>query len=379
MSISRRLLALAALATVSAPIWAAEYLVYIGTYTRGTSKGIHAYRLDDATGKLSPIGLVAETKDPSFLAIHPSGRYLYSVGESNEPGKGGAVTAFSIDKATGKLTKINEQFSRGGGPCHIVIDKTGRSALVANYGGGSVISFPVKPDGSLGESASFFQHAGTGADPKRQSGPHAHSVNTSPDNRFVAAADLGLDQVLIYKLDPATAVLTPHDPPFVKTPAGGGPRHFAFHPSAKFAYVVNEMKSAVTGFTWDAKKGVLTEIQTISTLPADYKGSGNSNAEVLVHPSGKFLYASNRGHDSIAGFAIDTKTGKLTYIENTPTQGRTPRNFGIAPSGRWLIAANQSTNNLAVYSIDTSTGKLKPTGQVEEVGSPVCVRFLAVK
>jgi 6-phosphogluconolactonase len=379
MSMSRRLLLLVALAAVTTPAWAVEYLVYIGTYTRGASKGIYAYKLDDATGKLTPLGLAAETKDPSFVAVHPSGKYLYSVGESNDAGKGGAVTAYTIDKATGKLTKINEQYSKGAGPCHIVIDKTGRSALVANYGGGSVISFPVKPDGSLGEEASFHQHKGTGADPRRQSGPHTHSANVSPDNRFAAVADLGLDEVLIYKLDPATAKLTPNEPPFVKTPPGGGPRHFAFHPSAKFAYVVNEMKSAVTAFEWDGKNGVLKEIQTISTLPADWKGTGNSNAEVQVHPAGKFLYASNRGHDSIAVFTIDTKTGKLTYVENVSTQGKTPRNFGVSPSGKWVIAANQATNNMAVYKVDLKTGKLTPTGQIEEVGSPVCVKFLALK
>jgi 6-phosphogluconolactonase len=380
MSVTRRFFAVAALAAASVPTFAAEYLVYIGTYTRGTSKGIHAYRLDDNTGKLTSLGLAAEMRDPSFVAIHPNGRNLYAVGEGNEPGKGGAVAAFTIDKASGKLTPINQQFSKGGGPCHIVIDKTGKSALVANYGGGSVISFPVKPDGSLGEEASFHQHQGSSANPKRQAGPHTHSVNVSPDNRFAAVADLGLDQVLVYKLDPATAKLTPNDPPFTKVAPGGGPRHFAFHPSGKWAYVINEILLTVTAFNYEPKKGTLTEVQTISTLPAGVQAQPSfSTAEVQVHPSGRFLYGSNRGHDTIAVFTIDQKTGKLTHVDNTSTQGRTPRNFGIAPSGKWLIAANQSTNNMAVYSIDQKTGKLTPTGQIEEVGAPVCVKFLALK
>jgi 6-phosphogluconolactonase len=291
--------------------------------------------------------------------------------------KGGAVSSFSIDHSTGKLTPLNTVPSRGGGPCYVRTDKNGKVLFVANYGTGSVAAFPIKPDGSLGEAVGFAQHTGSSVDQKRQRGPHAHSINPSPDNRYVVAADLGLDQVLIYKFD-QNAALTPNEPPFAAVPPGGGPRHFAFHPNGKFAYANNEMGNSVTAFTFDKSRGALNPIATESTLPKDFTAVSHT-AEVQVHPGGKFLYVSNRGHDSITSFAIDGGSGRLRLIEQTPTQGKTPRNFGIDPKGNFMIAANQATNSLVVFRIDKNTGKLTPTGQTESVGAPVCVKFLPVK
>jgi 6-phosphogluconolactonase len=364
----------------SAADGAKELLTYFGTYTRGgKSKGIYCYRLDLATGKLTPAGVTEGIANPSFLAIHPSGKFLYSVSEVSDAGgkPGGAVTAFALDRKTGQLTPLNHQSSEGDGPCHVSVDKTGKVAMVANYGSGSIASLPIKPDGSLDKAESAIQHEGSSVDPRRQAGPHAHSINTSPDNRFAFAADLGLDKVLIYKLDPAKGTLTANDPAFGKAIPGGGPRHFAFHPTGRFAYVCNEMKSSVTAFTYDPEKGSLTELQTITTLPEET--TGNSTAEVQVHPSGKFLYCSNRGHDSLAIFTIDEKTGKLTANGHQKTLGKTPRNFGIDPTGAYILACNQATDNVAVFKIDQSTGKLTQVGEPITVPSPVCVKFLAAE
>jgi 6-phosphogluconolactonase len=357
-----------------------EYLVYIGAYTGKKSQGIQVLRFSSVTGKLTPVGLAAETPSPSWVTIHPNHRFLYAVSEiSNYEGKrSGAVAAFRIDATTGQLTFLNKVASRGAGPCFVTVDKTGKCVLVANYGGGSVAVLPIKEDGSLSEASAFVQHSGTVANPKRQGGPHAHSINVSPNNRFAIVADLGLDEVLVYRFDPVKGSLVPNEPPFTKVSPVSGPRHFAFHPNGKFGYVINEIASTVTAFSYDAAGGVLKELQTIRTLPEDFKGVNNT-AEVQVHPSGKFLYGSNRGHDSIAVFAVDSKKGTLQAIEQVSTQGKVPRNFGIDPTGSYLIAANQNSDNLVVFRIDRKTGKLTPTGQTVEVGAPVCVKFLAVK
>ncbi len=355
-----------------------EFFVYVGTYTGQKSKGIYAYRFDAATGKLISLGLVAETVNPSFLAVHPNQRFLYAVSETSdhEGRSSGAVSAFAIDRGTGKLAFLNKVSSRGGGPCYVAADKTGRDILVANYSGGSVAVLPVLRDGRLGEASAFVQHAGSSVNPKRQQGPHAHSINVSPDNRFAVAADLGLDQVLIYRFDPAKGSLA--NPGIAKVNPGAGPRHLAFHPSGRFVYVINEMQSSVTAFAYDAGRGALRELQMISTLPRDFAGD-NTTAEVQAHPAGKFLYGSNRGHDSITVFAIDTEKGTLTPVEHVPTQGKTPRNFGIDPTGSYLFAANQNSDNIVVFRIDPKTGRLTPTGQVLEVSSPVCVKFVAIE
>jgi 6-phosphogluconolactonase len=350
--------------------------VYIGTYTGPKSKGIYLFSLDNASGKLTPKGLAAEVTSPSFLAIHPSQRYLYAVGEVNDfkGKKAGGVSAFSIGQ-DGKLTLLNQQPSGGQGPCHISIDKTGRNALVANYGGGSVACLPIDEAGKLKEPSATIQHQGSSLNPQRQKQPHAHSINLSPDNRLALAADLGLDKVLIYDFDAFKGTLAPHDPAFAKVPPGSGPRHFAFHPGGKYAYAINELTSTMTAFSWDEGRGALTEIHTTTTLPGGHVGN-NSTAEVQVHPSGKFLYGSNRGHDSIAVFSVDPATGKLTAVETESTRGKTPRNFGIDPTGKWLIAANQNTHTLSVYSINPETGALDPVGDPIECPSPVCVKFL---
>lgn len=357
-----------------------EYFVYIGTYTGPQSKGIYSSRFDTSTGKLTPIGLAAETESPSFLAIHPNRRFLYAANEIDNYNnqKGGAVSAFAIDPNTGKLTFINKVSSRGAGPCHLVVDKTGRNVIVANYGGGSVAVLPVKQDGSLGEASAFVQHTGAGADPKRQSRPHAHCVALSRNNRFAIVADLGLDELVVYRFDPKRGSLTPNDPPFARVNPGAGPRHFAFHPTERYAYVINEMQSTVTAFTYDAARGAFKELQTISTLPHDFTGD-NTTAELEVHPSGKYLYGSNRGHDSIAVFAIDAGKGTLALLADVPTQGKTPRNFGLDPTGAYLLAANQNSGNLVLFRIDPNTGKPAATGDIFEVGSPVCVKFVAAK
>ncbi len=357
-----------------------NFLVYYGTYTgaKTGSKGIYVSEFNAATGKLGKPELAGETGSPSFLAIHPSNKFLYSVGEMSEPGlKGGGVTAFSVALPSGKLTKINQVSSVTGGPCHINLDGTGKLAMVANYGGGSCASYQVKDDGSLSEATSHHQHTGSSVNEKRQAAPHAHSVNISPDNRFALVCDLGLDKVLIYKIDPATGKSEPHGEG--KVPAGGGPRHLAFHPNGKFVFVNNEITLTETVFAWDTEKGTLTEVQTVSTIPeADRSQSGLSTAETRVHPNGKFVYVSNRGHDTIAVFTCDPASGKLALIQNANVEGKTPRNFKLDPAGKWCIAAHQGSNSVALFKVDPKTGKLTFTGTKHEVGGPCCVRFLAL-
>jgi len=351
--------------------------VFVGTYTGKVSKGIYRLEMDLATGKLSEARLAAETPSPSFLVVHPSRRFLYAVNELNDyqGKKEGAVTSFSLDVKTGSLMQLNQQSSGGGHPCHLVVDRTGACVLAANYTGGSVIAFPIEQNGALGKASSFHQHQGKSVNPKRQQGPHAHSINVDPANRFAVAADLGLDQLVVYRLDAARGTLTPNHPPFVATRPGAGPRHFAFHPSGSFAYVINELDSTITVFGYDAAKGQLSPRQHVSTLPAGFKGA-NTTAEVQVHPSGKFLYGSNRGHDSIACFRIDEKSGELTPVGHQGEGIKTPRNFGIDPTGTYLVAASQNGDSLIVYRIDERTGELKPTGHRANVPTPVCVRFV---
>ncbi len=359
-----------------------KYLFYVGTYTEegSKSKGIYAFRYDAATSEITPLGLAAETTNPSWVTLHPNGRFLYAVNEVGNykgPNSGG-VSAFSVDHATGKLTFLNEVASRGADPCYATIDQTGKYVLVANYTGGSVAVFPILADGKLGEASAFVQHTGKGTNPERQEGPHAHSIDLSPDNRFAMVDDLGLDELLVYRFDAAKGSLTPNNPPFAKLDAGAGPRHFVLRPDNKFAYVVAEIGHTVTVFSNDAASGKLQPIQSITTLPKDFTGR-NDDAEIRMHPSGKFLYASNRGDDSIAIYAIDPIKGTLTQIAITHTGGKEPRNFEIDPTGTLLFAANQMSDNIVVFRIDAKTGQLTPTGKVLEVGSPVSVKFMAVE
>jgi 6-phosphogluconolactonase len=286
-----------------------------------------------------------------------------------------SVSSFSIDSATGKLKLLNKVATGGGGACHLVVDKTQKMLLVANYGTGSVAAFQVKQDGTLSEVTALKQHVGSSVNPKRQRGPHAHAVVLSPDNRFAFVPDLGLDEIVSYKINPSDATLTANDPPFVKLTAGLGPRHFAFHPNNKFAYSVDEMGSSVSTFSYDARAGELKVLETVSTLPEGFTGQDNS-AEIAVDKAGRFLYASNRGNDSITQFAVDSKKGTLTKVEVTPTQGRTPRNFVIDPTGRYLLAANQDSDSIVIFRIDQHSGKLSPTGTTVNVPSPVCIQFV---
>ena len=355
------------------------YYVYVGTYTRGgKSKGIYILKMNMATGELKPVGVGTGVENPSFLALHPSGKYLYSVGEiSDFDGKTtGGVAAFAIDQSGG-LKLLNQQSSGGAGPCHVVVDDAGKNVLVANYGGGSAACLPIKADGTLAERTAFVQHTGSSVNASRQEAPHAHSINLDPANKFAFVADLGLDKVMVYRFDAQQGTLTANDPPAATVEPGSGPRHFAFHPSGKFAYVINEMALTVTAFSYDTEQGVLKTLQTISTIPdADRGQQGLSTAEVRVHPSGKFLYGSNRGHDTIVGYTIDQATGKLTLVENESTQGKTPRNFFVDPTGKFLLAENQGSDSIVVFRIDQQTGALEATGHKAEVPSPVCIRML---
>jgi 6-phosphogluconolactonase len=359
---------------------AAESLIYFGTYTGAKSQGIYVSKFDSTTGKLSAPELAAEIKNPTFLAVAPGGNFLYAVSEVDEIGgkRTGAVDAFARDAATGKLTPLNQQISGGSGPCHLSVDATGKCLLVANYGAGSVAALPIHADGSLGEATTTIQHTGSGPNPSRQAGPHAHFILPSPDNRFALNCDLGLDKIFVYRLDATAATLVTNDPPFATVAPGSGPRHLTFSADGKFAYVINEMGGTITVFSYAAANAAMTEVQTISTLPKDFSGK-NTDAEIVLHPNEKFLYASNRGHDSIALFSVDQKTGRLAFVEHQSTQGRTPRHFAIDPTGRWLLAENQATDSVVVFAIDADTGKLQPTGQIVSIGAPVCAVFVGEK
>jgi 6-phosphogluconolactonase len=360
----------------------AEYILYIGTNTRTKSKGIYAYRFQPSTGNVSFIGLAAETPYPSWIAVHPSLKYLYAANESElkaAPGQPSTISSFAIDRRTGALTFLNKASAGGQGPCHVSVDKTGKVLFAGNYRTGNVEAISILADGRLGQSTAHMQHtappepAGT---PPRKVTPRAHCVMTSPNNRFLLAADLGVDQVFVYRLDAAKGTLSPNDPPSAKVTPGAGPRHFTFHPNGRFVYVINEFASTVITFAFQASKGVLTEIQTVSALPQGFTGK-STGAEVEVDRSGKFLYGSNRGHDSIALFAIDSKKGTLTFVETVPSQGRTPRHFSLDPTGGYLFVANQDGQNVVLFRVDAKTGRLTPTGQVlMDSPEPTCVLFV---
>jgi len=356
-----------------------EILVYVGTYTRGESEGIYVYRMDMSTGALEFTSVAKGLTNPSFVAIGPRQRYLYAVNEAGtfNDKPGGAVSAFSIDSETGELTWLNNQPSHGTSPCHLSVDATGKFVLVTNYSSGSVAVFPIHPDGKLGEATDVVQHEGSSVDPRRQKGPHTHSVNLDKANHYAFVPDLGLDKVMIYELDLTQGKLKPAEKPWAKVKAGAGPRHFAFHPNDKYAYVINEIISSVTAFTYDKARGSLREIQTISTLPDDFSGTSHC-ADIHVLPSGKFVYGSNRGHDSIAIFAIDEGTGKLTCVGYESTQGKNPRNFAIDPTGTYLLAANQDTSNVVTFRIDQQTGKLTATDHIAKIPNPVCLKMIYI-
>jgi len=350
---------------------AAAWRVYIGTYARGEEKGIYFLEFNAETGALASKGRVCGAESPSFLDTHPSLPILYAVCERGHPE--GAVEAFRIEPDSGGLTPLSRQSSKGAAPCHLAVAPGAKHLAVANYSSGSTALFPLLEDGALGAASVVIQHRGSSVHP-RQKGPHAHCVNFDASGERLYAADLGIDQVLIYRYDRAPGTLTANEPAFAALAPGAGPRHMAFHPSGQFVYVVNEINSTVTAFRKDPATGGLAPFGSVSTLPADFDGE-STTAEIAVHPSGRFLYASNRGHDSIAVFAIDSDNGKLTALGQTPTGGKTPRNFSIDPSGQYLLAANQDSDNVVVFRIDAEQGLLEPTGQSVSVPAPVCVLF----
>lgn len=357
-----------------------EMLVYVGTYTRGESEGIYVYRLDSSSGALKLLSTATGVDNPSFLSVDLRQRYLYAVNEvaefADEPG--GAVSAFSIAPKTGELRYLNQQPSHGTSPCHLSVDKTGQFVLAANYGSGSVSIFPIQNNGQLGEATDVIQHEASDTEPERRKAPHAHSVVLDPANCYAFAPDLGLDRVMMYRLDLVRGKLIPNDEPWVQVKAGTGPRHFVFHPGCKYAYLINELDNTVIAFTYDEAQGILREMQTISTLPEAFTGTSYC-ADVHVSPSGEFLYGSNRGHDSIVIFAIHEGTGKLTFVGCEPTQGENPRNFAIDPTGTFLLAANQDTDTIVTFRLDRQTGRFTSTGHVAEVPMPVCVKIISVK
>jgi 6-phosphogluconolactonase len=352
-----------------------ELTLYVGTYTSGKSEGIYGYRMDRASGALTRFSAF-KSANPSFLTIDRSKRYLYAVNEiSDYLGKpSGGVSAFAIDRVTGNLRWLNEQATGGTDPCHLTVDSRRRALLVANYTGGNVSVLPIRADGTLGMVIDVEQHEGSGVK-EQQKGPHAHCVILDHSERHALASDLGTDKVMIYRFDRSTGKLTPAKQPWAQLQPGAGPRHLALHPKGKFLYVINELDSTLAVFKYNELNGTLSQIETVSTLPNDFSGVSYC-ADVHISSSGRFLYGSNRGHDSIVVFEIDRRTGKLELVQHVSTQGKWPRNFTLDTSGRFLLVANQRTDNVVTFSIDAHTGHLTPTGLVEEIPSPVCLKFL---
>jgi 6-phosphogluconolactonase len=362
--------------------------VFVGTYTepilfgtgqvlRGKGKGIHVYRFDTLSGALEPYGVAEGVRNPSYLAFHPSRRFLYAVNEYKEfEGRAsGAVSAFTLDPDRGQLTFINQKATGGTDPCHLTVTKSGDCVLVANFASGSFCVRPILPDGSLDDGGQFVQHQGTSIDPKRQTGPHAHAVILDNQERFIFVPDLGMDKVMVYELDAAHAKVKPNSTPFSAVRPGAGPRQIVMHPNGQFAYLINELNSTMTAYSYDAAQGTLAEMQTLSTLPEDFQGSSTC-AEAQITPTGDLLFGSNRGHNSLVIYAVDPVQGTLRLLGHESTRGSIPRNFTVDPSGDWVIAANQDSDNLAVFRIDHAAGTLIPTGDPVAAPTPVCVKVL---
>lgn len=363
-----------------------EMLVYVGTYTapilfgtgkvlQGKGEGIYVFRMDQASGALELVSMTAGVANPSYLAFDVAQRFLYVVNElkSYQDRPTGTVSAFAVDPTTGDLEFLNRQPTHGTDPCHVAVATQSRHIFVANFMSGSLCILPVHDDGSLGEACDFIQHQGAGIDPIRQNGPHAHSVTLDRANRYAFVPDLGLDKLFIYKFDAKRGMLEPNGVPWFKMKPGAGPRHLALHPAGKFAYLINELNSTVAALACNHRTGAFQELQIVSTLPEGFRGESTC-ADLQVSPSGMFVYASNRGHDSIVINRINQTTGKLTYVEHVPTQGNTPRSFCIDPTGRYLLAANQDSDTIVTFRIHARTGKLQPTGHVAHVPTPVCVK-----
>lgn len=367
---------------------ATEVLVYVGTYTEpirfgtgrilhGRGEGIYVYRMNPSSGAMDLVRKVTGITNPSYLAIDPSQRFLYAVNEvkAYEDKPTGTISAFAVDPTTGGLEFLNKRLTHGTDPCHVLVDKHGKCVCVANFMSGSVCVLPVLDDGSLGEASQVIQHQGSSIDPVRQAGPHAHSVSLDAANRFAVVPDLGLDKLMVYQFDQARGRLEPNAVPWVTMRPGAGPRQVAFHPAGQFAYLINELDSTVVALAYDGRRGTFKELQMVPTLPEGFHGQSTC-ADVQVSPSGAFVYGSNRGHDSIVIYKVDQQTGRLTYVGHAPTQGRTPRGFGIDPTERFLLAANQDSDTIVTFRIDPQTGTLLPTGHVTQVPTPACVKFL---
>jgi len=348
-------------------------LAFVGTYTQRGSEGIYVYSVDALSGRLLPLSHVGGIQNPSFLAAHPTRPLVYAV---HETGADAAVMGFALDTASNSLRPLNRQPAHGSSPCHLSVDQTGKVVVVANYSSGTVSVYPVEEDGRLGEASQVIQHEGKSVNLKRQEGPHAHSATIDPTNRFVFVADLGLDRLMAYALDPERAALTPLPELTVSVAPGAGPRHFAFHPTGPFAYLINELGNTIVAYSYDGGAGRLEELQTMSTLPEGFAGTSHC-ADIHVSPSGRFVYGSNRGHDSLAIYAVDQGTGLLSFVAHTPTGGGNPRGFCIHPSGRWIWVGNQDTDTIVTFAVDEASGTLTATGDVAEVSMPVCIRLTA--
>jgi 6-phosphogluconolactonase len=377
LSCSLALVVVLAVSTMTRANGEPSEILFIGTYTRGTeSRGIYVFEFDEATGKLSQRSVASGIENPSFLALDPSGKNLYSADEVDEfEGEhSGAVSAWSIDPKSSELTLMNRRSSGGGGPCHVAVHPNGRYLLVANYGGGTVASLPIGEDGRLGRAAAVIQHHGSSVNAERQSSPHPHELAVSPDGKYVFVPDLGLDQIVQYRFDETSGGLTANSPAFVKVAGGAGPRHLAFNPAGDRAYVVNELDLTVNAFDYDKSRGVLMPMDVVSMVGEDANRAGVSGAEIAVHPNGKYICASLRGLDQIVVFAVDQSTGRLTLVDRGSTGGKTPRNFALAPSGKWLLAANQGSGSVVVFRIGED-GKLKANGDEASVPAAVCLVF----
>ena len=349
--------------------------LYVGTFSARGSEGIYVYDWNLETGDFKPVQTVPGRESPSFLAIHPNRKYLYSVNREGitEGEDSGSVASYRIDPNSGQLTFLTEVSSLGAGPCHVQADQTGQLLFVSNYAEGNFTVYPVEEDGRIGENLYNFTYEGQGPNLARQQKPHLHSALPSPDNRFVFAADLGTDRLYTYRIKPGKGKLRPAKTPWASIEPGGGPRHFDFHPNGKWVYVAEELSSHVTAFKYDARKGSMNQIQRLSTLPTDFTDPSFC-ADIHVHPSGRFLYVSNRGHQSLAVYSIDQATGKLTMVDTPSVRGDWPRNFLISPDGRWCLVANERSDNVTVFTIDQQTGKLTFTGKELKIPSPVCLK-----
>ncbi|HEY4983753.1 MAG TPA: lactonase family protein [Verrucomicrobiae bacterium] len=352
----------------------ADMFVYFGSHRSGPNIGFSLAHFDPDTGALTKPEFLLEVSAPAFFVIHPDGQHLYTCNSGNP----GGVSAYEIEPRNGQLKFLNRVPAGGADTSYVSLDQTARYVFAANYQGGNIAVFALKPDGSIGDRTAFVQHTGSSVNPQRQTHPYAHSIIADPSNRFVLAANLGVDKVFVYHFNEKDGSLQTNDPPFATVKPGSGPRHVKFHPNGRWVYVISEIASTVTAFNWNSTNGTLTEFQTVSALPDDFKGTSTC-AEIEVHPKGKFLYASNRGHDSLAVFAIDQATGKLTLVEHVSSGGKTPRNFAFDPTGKWILCSNHGSDNAVVFRVDESTGKLTQTGPPVSVPYPFCERFLPVR